>query len=301
MAKVFKIFCILFIVSMLSVGVFYGIQYYKDKKFGVQEKEVEEFTVAWKKMKTEEEIVYIPNSSTPTKTERLLCGFSKPGYITLKVPERDTVNLFGSSVYAIDGSYSIIISDNVGGLNVASTIVDSMNLAPNIVCTKDGDDTVHVICKVFDNYTITAYVYSNSTDWSVIRDIIENAEIETKELKSIYYSTLSFEDIEKVGKETEPVGELSDTIAPKDLYMGNGLFRSMVYPITYVKAIEYAEKFMATMCENEMVYKYYSDEQYYIECNNYSICVLSSDGDGFVNIMFGLGDAAKANIKSHMM
>ena len=297
MKKVLKVILIILVLILFGLGVFFGIKFIKDKKSGVQEIVPEnEFSLAWKKMDTVDEIMYIPNCSAPTKTETLVSGFTKSSHVNISIPNKQTLNLFGSSVYAVDGSFSILISNNLGKLDMGSSILNSENLSEDVVCTKDGDATVHVACKMFDDFTITAYVYSNSEDWSIIRDSIQSLEPITEIPVNSNVTPITFEEITEVGTSVALSGSLNDTMVPKDVYMNNGVFRSMLYPLTFTKATQSAQDYIRVLSNGNPIRLYSASDIMYLESNGYSIGIIGSDNDEYVQILFGVGDEARANV-----
>lgn len=298
MNKVIKVILIIVLIIALGIGAFFGIKFIKSKKSGVPiETTKVESTLEWKQMETVEEINYIPNVSAQSKDEILICGLNDTTHIDIRIPERHTVNLFGSSVYAVDGSYSILLTKNNGNLDVASTINRPQKLSEDVVCTSDGEAVVHVVTKNLGDYNLTAYVYSNSNDWSIIRDMVEGAVLDTNIHFNTNVTNISIEDIKSVGSTVELVAGLNDTMVPEDTYLKEGIFRSMQYPTTYKKAVNAAEEFIALMSKGKMITKYIDSEIAYLETDDFAIGIINSGTESYVKIMYAIGEQAKQNIK----
>ena len=295
--KVLKIVLIVIVAVLFVIGVIFGIKFLKEKKTGVQSATpIQSSTMQWKQMEVLEELIYQPNYNVPAKSEILTRGFFNHEYVNIQVPNRETVNLFGSSVYATDGSFSIILTNNQGNLDVASTIVNSMNLSENVICTKNGEDTTHIVCKVFDDFTVTAYVYSNSADWSMIRDMVQNLEPASDILISDELNNLTKDDLLTMGTGQELVGSINETMVPQDTYTEDGVFRSIMYPVTYQQAIDSAIAYMNAITQDSEL-DYYSDENItYISCGQYSVGVIDSDNDNYSYLLFGIGSKARSTV-----
>ena len=295
--KILKIVIIIIIVALFVVGVIFGIKFIKSKKTGVQSTTpIQSTTVQWKHMEVLEELIYQPNYNVPVKDEILTRGFFNHEYVNIQVPNRETVNLFGSSVYATDGSFSIILTNNQGNLDVASTIVNGTNLATNVICTKDGEATTHIVCKIFDEFTITAYVYSNSQDWSMIRDMIQNIEPAVDIFVSDKINLITKDELQTMGTEQELVGSINETMVPQDVYTEDGVFRSIMYPVTYNQAIESAVMYMNVMTPDSELDYYTDDNVTYISYGKYCVGVINSSNDNYSYLLFGIGDKARSTV-----
>lgn len=133
------------------------------------------------KMKVEDEIFYSTMTSGSTETHVLCASMINQEYLPVELPgDRTYTNLFGYDIYADDGSIEVHIK--AGNKDTIDSIVEhGESLTSNIACTTSGGKYKHSVVKyINDKYVIEASVYSNTNDWSIVRDAVIDADLQTK-------------------------------------------------------------------------------------------------------------------------
>lgn len=138
-------------------------------------------TFKFDKMEVTDEIFYSTMTTANTETYVLCASMINQEYLPIILPsDRTYTNLFGYDIYADDGSIEVHIK--AGNKDtIKSTVDHAESLTSNIACTSSGGKYKHSIIKYMnDKYVVEASVYSNTSDWSIVRDSIIDADIQTK-------------------------------------------------------------------------------------------------------------------------
>ncbi len=138
-------------------------------------------TFKFDRMEVDEEILYTTMTSVSTTTQVLCASMVNQEYLPIELPgDRTYTNLFGYDIYADDGSIEVHIK--AGNKDtIKSTVEHGEALTSNIAYTTSGGKYKHSIIKyINDKYVVEAHVYSNTSDWSIVRDSIIDADLQTK-------------------------------------------------------------------------------------------------------------------------
>ena len=138
-------------------------------------------TFRFSHMEVEDEIYYSTMTSGGTDTYVLCASMVNQEYLPIELPSGHTyTNLFGYDIYADDGSIEVHIK--AGNKDtIQSHVEHAESLTSNIACTESGGKYKHSIIKyINDKYVVEASVYSNTNDWSIVRNAIIDADLQAR-------------------------------------------------------------------------------------------------------------------------
>lgn len=267
-----------------------GIHYVGDQWYSREENE-------WASMKVKEKITYLDNGSSLTLEPINICtSFKDAEFISVDVPnDREYITDLGSAIYAVDGSLKIVIYD--GNIEDTNLNIDNA-VAPerNIIYTDDESKTVHVVANYLkDDLIIVGYVYSNSNDWTAIRDSITSIES--------YTDSVSILDVE-LNELPTPNKEIKQTVFIESKYSSditrfvNGQFKYSQIAYSFDKTKLRANEWISAMANNYNIEKYIDskNEIFYAHSDNgYTIGVMRWN-ESYLTVMYGFGDEAMTNI-----
>ena len=151
-----------------------GIHYVDDKWYTRDE-------IEWKQMYPEEEIIYTENYDTRSKVDYFVLNMMTEDYVKIELPGDYQYTNTGTEIKSTNGAIKVNIYKGEVGSEI--DVPNEVLYSKTVKYTSDGEDILHCIVKNLENgYTVSAQVGSNSNDWSFIRDMIINLDIEAVEL-----------------------------------------------------------------------------------------------------------------------
>lgn len=247
----------------------------------------------WKQMYPEEEITYISNYDTRSKTEYFVLDMMQKSYIEVKLPgDYQYVNT-GTEIRSTNGAIKLNIYKGSVGSDIE--VPNEYLYSKTVKYTSDGDDILHCIVKNLENdYTVVAQVGSNSNDWSFIRDMVIDIDV--------VKTTLS-ENIEyKLGVPTYDTSILQSVFPTNEYAVIPTIFKEGYITILnsaydFEGNVDCALMWLSTVSDGTdiTVYKNATDETLFAETvTGYSLSIFRNN-DQYFFITYGRGDEARAN------
>lgn len=254
------------------------------------------------KMKVEEDIFYSTMTSAKTETHVLCASMVNQQYLSIILPsDRTYTNLFGYDIYADDGSIEVHIK--AGNKDtIKSNVEHAESLTSNIACTTSGGKYKHSIIKYMDDkYVLEASVYSNTSDWSIVRDSIIDADLQTRysDFSDANFistrqlrendSTMVQSIILKYNADAETVFFEDGCI--QELQIAYDIEKTKVMAKTYLYNVTNKSSYEAIVCN------LIDTGAAYYELGDMAAACIPTTNNNYSIIVVGSGDEAKLNMK----
>lgn len=259
-------------------------------------------TFKFDRMKVEDEIFYSTITSVKTEPQVLCASMVNQEYLPVELPnDRSYTNIFGYDIYADDGSIEVHIK--AGNKDtIQSNVEHGESITSNIACTTSGGKYKHSIIKyINDKYVVEASVYSNTSDWSIVRDSIINADLQTKfsdwfDASFITARQLRENDSNKIqsvmlnyNAEAETIffedGYIQELQIAYDIEKSKQMVKTYLYNVTNKSTID------AIVCN------LIDTGTAYYELGDMAVACIPTANNNYTIIVIGSGDEAKLNIK----
>lgn len=254
------------------------------------------------KMTVEEEIFYSTMTSTSTSTYVLCGSMVRQEYLPIELPnDRTYTNLFGYDIYADDGSIEVHIKSGNKD-TIKSTVEHAESITSNIAFTTSGGKYKHSIIKyINEKYVVEASVYSNTSDWSIVRDSIIDADLQTKfsdfaDANFISARKLRENNSDKIQSVILNYNADAETIFFEDgciqeLQIAYDIEKSKTMIKTYLYNVTNRPSYEAMVCN------LIDTGAAYYELGDMAAACIPTPNNNYSIIVVGSGDEAKLNMK----
>lgn len=302
------------LVALLAIAAGVGMYIYfhtataldDTQKVGTHEvSESETYTRSdfkFKKMKVEEEIFYSTMTATSTETQVLCASMVNQEYLPILLPSgRTYTNLFGYDIYADDGSIEVHIK--AGNKNtIKSTVEHGESITSNIACTTSGGKYKHSIVKyINDKYVVEASVYSNTGDWSVVRDSIINADLQTKFSDFSDASFISTRQLRENNSDKIQSVALNYNADAETIFFEDGYIQELQIAYDIEKLKSMAKTYLYNVTNKPsyeaIVCNLIDTGAAYYELGDMAVTCIPTVNNNYSIIVVGSGEEAKLNMK----
>lgn len=254
------------------------------------------------KMDVEEEIFYSTMTSAQTETYVLCASMINQEYLPVELPnDRTYTNLFGYDIYADDGSIEVHIKagnkDSIG-----SNVEHSESLTSNIACTTSGGKYKHSVIKYMnDKYVVEASVYSNTSDWSIVRDSIIDADLQTKFSDFTDANYISVRQLRENNSSKIQSIVLNYNAEAETVFFEDGCIQELqiAYDIEKLKTMAKTYLYNVTNkpSSEAIACNLIDTGAAYYELGDMAVACIPTTNNNYSIIVIGSGDEAKLNMK----
>lgn len=268
--KGIAVICVAVIAVLL---VILGI-YLKYKSVGLELELHKEAIYIEEKVKEHKEDIEYKSNVNYTAYVHLMLDFTDKTYVKVGVPNLHLNNTGYQSYVSDDEDVKLYIVKGVEFDNIGSNME---SVTPNIVKTKDGGSSAHIV-KCYDtdhDFTIIGTVTSDSADWSALVNGIKDYEF----ISSAKPVEIDKHDISFIDKGI-PELEVPNSLVAKTKTYKDGNIISYVSPIGLYRAVNCSKALMGLVSKN--LNSYETGGAYLIKAEDTAIaCVkLSNDTTG---------------------
>jgi hypothetical protein len=247
-------------------------------------------------MTVKKKISYIDGYNTNTSQLVMCTSFKDSDYISLGLPsDREYDTNLGEMIRANDGSIVIKIIEGTietVDLNISNPTIPEKN----IIYTSDDTKEVHIVGNYLDSgIVIVGYVYSNSEDWTIVRDAVIGVKETGAALHENETKLSSLPDADSSIRNTVFLeSEFSSTITK--FVDGEFSYSNIAYDFNKSKMV--ASNWIFSMANGSEVKTYVNknSEIYYAESSNGYVVAITQYNGSYYSVLFGKGEEAKANI-----
>lgn len=254
--------------------------------------------LTWKKMKVEEEIGYDESltQNIPIQTEYIYNNMFDDKYISLDLPStHEYINELGSELKAKDGAFRIYtLAGDISSINV-----DIIDAKTNTKTTKYTDSTgkhTHTVVNYLDSgIVLIGEVYSNSTDWTFVRDAVLSVENYVTPYSN---NVLEYKELPEANPEIIQSVFTTDEFLSNIVRFEDGYLYYQNAGTDFGSCAMTASTWLAAVGCNNDIRKYVNRdaEIYYGESQNgYCIGIVRNNAQYFY-VLRGFGEEAKTNI-----
>lgn len=259
-------------------------------------------TFKFNRMQVEDEIYYSTMTSGSTDTYVLCASMINQEYLPIKLPaDRTYTNLFGYDIYADDGSIEVHIK--AGNKDtVQSTVEHAESLTSNIACTTSGGKYKHSIIKYMnDKYVVEASVYSNTSDWSIVRDSIIDADIQAKFSDFSDADFISARQLRENNSDKIQSIVLNYNADAETIFFEDGCIQELQIAYDIEKTKSMAKTYLYNVANKPsnqaLVCNLIDTGAAYYELGDMAVACIPTANNNYSIIVMGSGDEAKLNMK----
>lgn len=254
------------------------------------------------RMDVTEEIYYSTMTSTGTDTYVLCASMINQEYLPIQLPnDRTYTNLFGYDIYADDGSIEVHIKAGTKD-TIKSTVEHAESLTSNIACTESGGKYKHSVIKYMnEKYVVEASVYSDTEDWSIVRDSIIDADIQTKFSDFSDASYISAKQLRENNSDKIQSVMLNYNADAETIFFEDGCIQELqiAYDIEKLKTMAKTYLYNVTnrSTSEALVCNLIDTGAAYYELGDMAAACIPTLNNNYSIIIVGSGDEAKLNMK----